>query len=71
MPRPITTSAECSVCRQQYPKTHLRVKRCQFKEFGKGGRILRSRDVAYLCIPCMQEDPDYKQPAYASLQAEV
>lgn len=56
----------CSVCGQIVGRSNLVVKRATFMEVGKGGRLIRTRTVAWLCRKqCLEADPDWTQPAYA------
>lgn len=60
-------SYECSgpqhVGNRRVQRENLRVKRVQFLKIGRNGRIIRSRNVAFLCLSCMEADPDYLRPA--------
>lgn len=49
----------CSDCGAAVGRSNLYVKRAVFALMGTSGRTLRSRVVAWLCLPCMNEDADF------------
>lgn len=47
---------------RQVIRDNLRVKRIQFMKLGRNGRVIQSRNVAFLCLRCVDKDPDYTRP---------
>lgn len=54
----------CSKCGQKFPRELLTVKRVTFHEFGKNGRMIKSRTSAWLCPKHRDEDPDWIAEPY-------
>lgn len=54
----------CTECGEYSNRELLTVKKVSFNEMGVGGRVLRSRVVAWLCPKCVKKDPQYNQPAF-------
>lgn len=57
---------QCDNCGIKATKSGLKVKRIQFKEMGEGGPVLKTRTVAWLCLSCMESDPDYNRPPFTA-----
>ncbi len=58
---------KCSRCGLEVDSFHkhlLVVVRVQFVEMGHNGKVLRSRTKEWLCIPCMEKDPDYNRESH-------
>lgn len=53
----------CDRCQTDVGKLNLRAKRVQFVTIGLNGKMIQSRIVAWLCIACMEADPDFQRPA--------
>lgn len=49
----------CSSCGREQEREALTVKKAMFKMFGRNGRVLRSRVVAWLCSDCREKDIDW------------
>lgn len=61
----------CSKCKLPKKKEVMAVKRAVYYKVGKGaGKFLRSRTVAWLCPPCLEQDEDYLSDPY-KYQMEV
>ena len=43
-------------------REHLMVKRVLFQNMGEGGRIHKSRNLAWLCPACVAKDADWQRP---------
>lgn len=56
----------CDKCQKECTKSGLKAKRIQFKELGEGGVVILTRTVSWLCLSCMQADPDYQRPAFSA-----
>lgn len=64
----------CTVCGREVGRENLKVKRVQYREMGVGGRIEKSRVVAWLCMTpkpstgssCLDDDTQYNQPGLAA-----
>lgn len=54
----------CSKCGQQFPRELLTVKRVVFYEFGKNGRMIKSRTAGWLCPQHRDEDADWIAEPY-------
>ena len=57
---------KCDYCGRPTSRSALKVKRTQFKEMGEGGAVLVTRTIAWLCLSCMEADPDYNRPAFSA-----
>lgn len=47
-------------------RDNLRAKRVQFLKLGRNGRVIHSRVIAFLCLSCIEKDPDYQRPRLAA-----
>lgn len=64
----------CSSCGREVGKDNLKVKRAVFREVGKGGSVVKTRTVGWLCIisqpdgepSCLDQDPDWNRPLYST-----
>ena len=56
----------CSKCGLEQPRHELVAKQISYKDVGKGGRMVRSRTVAWLgkLCGCLYDDPPWSQDAY-------
>lgn len=54
----------CTVCNEPKDRDALIVKRIQFREMGVGGKVIKTRVIAWLCTICLSADPDNDIPAY-------
>lgn len=52
----------CAVCRREYPRDRMLVKRVSWRRLGKGQSDFRSRAVAWVCESCAELDPDWNLP---------
>lgn len=57
------TCKECGPTRI-YSKEELTVKRVQFRVMGQGGRVLKTRVIAWLCHDHRDADPDFHRASY-------
>lgn len=60
----------CTRCGKEHPRSDLVAKVASFRELGVGGRLVRSRTVAWLCENCMVYDPDYNMTRVNGPDAE-
>jgi len=51
----------CSSCKREQERGQLTVKRAIFQDFGRSGRVIRSRVAAWLCPDCREKDVDWKR----------
>jgi hypothetical protein len=51
----------CDVCGKNVGKEKLCSKQVVFRRVGRGGRIIRSRIVQWVCDACVVKDPHYTQ----------
>lgn len=49
----------CSNCRAVTNREKLTVKKVIFAKIGAGGRIRKSRTLAWLCFDCLKTDADW------------
>jgi hypothetical protein len=63
---PHYSSYQCSECKRIHEDgSKLVRKRVDFIRLGKGGKMVASRTVAWLCeTPCMEQDSDYQRKAF-------
>lgn len=55
---------KCADCGKSFRRDRLRVKRAMFQTMGKPAQTVRSRTVKWVCVKCMEQDPDYIREAY-------
>jgi len=53
-------------CGAAVERSLLTVKKVYFNEMGMGGRVLKSRVIAWLCPACVAKDPHWNQPRFQS-----
>lgn len=53
----------CTSCGKEKKRDMLTVKKVMFLNFGRNGKALRSRVVAWLCDECRAKDKDWAQEA--------
>jgi len=53
----------CDTCGRDVGKLNLRAKRVQFLTIGLNGKMIQSRITSWLCISCMETDPDFTRPS--------
>lgn len=51
----------CHRCLKQFDRETLRAKKVQYLMMGRNGKVIRSRVIEWLCVPCMEKDPDYNR----------
>lgn len=57
----------CGVCGEETLRELLAVKEISYKRMGRGGKVIQSRVVKWICITnCMPKDPDFNVPPYKS-----
>lgn len=69
-----TPSYTCTSCGREVGKFNLKTKRVEFREVGKGGAMIKSRTVGWLCIipqedgspSCLDQDSDWHRPVFAT-----
>lgn len=49
----------CTICGATVDRDGLTVKKSLFQKFGRNGKWLKSRVVAWLCEDCRNADPDW------------
>lgn len=54
----------CMVCHQVKPKDELLTKRAVFMKLGRGGKAVRSTTIGWICLTCVENDPDYTRKKY-------
>lgn len=52
----------CTSCGRKATRDTLTTKVVSFKETGLGGKVIRSRNQAWLCKNCLSADPTYNSP---------
>lgn len=57
---------DCTRCGTTHDRADLRVKRVIFQDIGKNAKTWRSRNVAWLCPACLEDDVDYNAEAFTS-----
>lgn len=53
-------------CGRHTERELLTVKKVVFTVMGAGGKVLKSRTVAWLCDECVEKDPEYTSEPYAN-----
>lgn len=54
----------CTVHNKIMPRELLMVKKVQFTEMGAGGKVQKSRVLAWLCPECVAKDPDWNRDKF-------
>ncbi len=65
------TTYKCGECGSEPGRDNLVVKRVEFANIGRAGKVLRRRSVAFLCQACMQADKAYTQEPYTKSPGNV
>lgn len=49
----------CDVCGDDVGRDNIYAKRVIFAQARRGGSVLKSRTVAWMCLPCLNKDPQF------------
>lgn len=56
----------CTRCGKDCDRDKMMCQKVSFHEMGKGGRLIRTRTVAWLCPSCVSQDPVWNSEPWTS-----